>query len=40
MAANVNNANTPLPGEHGFHTRDGSLMKKKREQWEMEKGVC
>uniref|UniRef100_A0A915EF95 Uncharacterized protein n=1 Tax=Ditylenchus dipsaci TaxID=166011 RepID=A0A915EF95_9BILA len=28
---------TPLPGEHGFHMRDGSLLKKKREQWEREK---
>lgn len=27
-----------LPGENGFHARDGSLTKKKREQWEEEKG--
>ena len=27
-----------LPGENGFHARDGSLTKKKREQWEQEKG--
>jgi hypothetical protein len=29
---------TQLPGENGFHARDGSLTKKKREQWEKEKG--
>ncbi|KAH7722685.1 hypothetical protein AAVH_09770, partial [Aphelenchoides avenae] len=27
-----------LPGEHGIHRRDGSLMRKKREQWGKEKG--
>lgn len=28
-----------LPGENGFHNRDGSLMKKKKEQWEIEKCI-
>ncbi|KAF7640117.1 hypothetical protein Mgra_00000563 [Meloidogyne graminicola] len=28
---------TQLPGENGFHARDGSLLRKKREQWEKEK---
>ncbi|KAL7070815.1 hypothetical protein ACQ4LE_009913 [Meloidogyne hapla] len=28
---------TQLPGENGFHARDGSLIRKKREQWEIEK---
>lgn len=27
-----------LPGAHGMHTRDGSLLKKKQEQWERERG--
>lgn len=27
-----------LPGENGFHNRDGSLTKKKKKQWELEKG--
>ena len=29
---------TQLPGENGFHARDGSLIRKKQEQWEREKG--
>lgn len=28
-----------LPGENGFHNRDGSLTKKKKEQWQLEKGI-
>uniref|UniRef100_A0A914LZF0 Uncharacterized protein n=1 Tax=Meloidogyne incognita TaxID=6306 RepID=A0A914LZF0_MELIC len=28
---------TQLPGENGFHARDGSLIRKKREQWDKEK---
>lgn len=27
-----------LPGEHGIHRRDGSLVRKKRAQWGKEKG--
>ncbi|KAI1709217.1 hypothetical protein Ddc_13990 [Ditylenchus destructor] len=31
------NSRTPLPGENGMHCRDGSLLAKKREQWQKEK---
>lgn len=33
------NQTLPLPGENGFHIRDGSLIRKKKEQWAKEKGL-
>jgi Uma2 family endonuclease len=43
MAANISLTDfsercIPLPGEGGYHYRDGSLLAKKREQWQQEKG--